>query len=211
MTQVIIHDQLPENYYVYRAVFEGDIVYIGMGQGDRYKHLNSGTSHLYSANKAHFDGKCIQVEFIKEGLSKDDAAALEMQEIKEYQPSWNSTYTWAFNMKIRMSRAFNNLNAYGNISSDFALIVSIRDGLDGEYCSTITNKRYKELCGLSLNAFINNFNSSKRPHKFISSLSKVGCGEYKVQLNKKFFDNFELNIKEVKLTRERRKSRSHQA
>lgn len=76
-------------YYVYVAYLDDSLVYIGRGQSDRYLHLNSGTSSSYIANKAHFEGKSVTVEFVKKGLTKEDSQELEIFLIKEADPPWN--------------------------------------------------------------------------------------------------------------------------
>jgi hypothetical protein len=44
------------SYEVYIGRIDGVIKYIGSGRKGRHKHLNSGVSNVYEANKAHFSG-----------------------------------------------------------------------------------------------------------------------------------------------------------
>ena len=39
-------------YYVYHAYgLNGELLYVGKGSGDRYKHCNSGVSHCFELNR----------------------------------------------------------------------------------------------------------------------------------------------------------------
>lgn len=67
----------------------GLCMYVGEGKPDRWKHLESGVSHVYEANRWHFNNKKLKIEIIAEGLSKKDALALEAEKIKELYPAWN--------------------------------------------------------------------------------------------------------------------------
>lgn len=67
----------------------GLCMYVGEGKPDRWKHLESGTSHVYGANRWHFSRKKLKIEIIAEGLSKEAALALEAEKIKELYPAWN--------------------------------------------------------------------------------------------------------------------------
>ena len=43
-------------YYVYKATgLNNEILYIGKGSGDRYKHCNSGISSNFELNKYYFE------------------------------------------------------------------------------------------------------------------------------------------------------------
>lgn len=59
-------------YYIYVARQRGVVVYIGRGQGDRYKHIVSGMTKNYKANKAHFlepDSVTVTIEWYFENES----------------------------------------------------------------------------------------------------------------------------------------------
>ena len=55
-----------KGYYVYGAYgIHGELLYIGYGKGDRYKHCNSGMSSNKGLNRYYFtngEGVCISVE-----------------------------------------------------------------------------------------------------------------------------------------------------
>lgn len=76
-------------YYIYQGKLDGVIVYIGKGSGDRVKHLTSGISTCYDANKAHFEGKVVEVTILETIEIESDAYKRESELIKELQPSWN--------------------------------------------------------------------------------------------------------------------------
>lgn len=76
-------------YYVYQAQLGDEIVYIGKGVGDRYKHLKSGTSHVYEANEAYFLGKDFTVSILEHYETSEEAFGREMELISKIQPKWN--------------------------------------------------------------------------------------------------------------------------
>jgi len=72
-------------YYVYCCSVDGMIRYIGKGKGGRLNHCNSGKSSCYELNKAHFDGKDIEVWKHTENLTKSEADRLEAKLIQEFK------------------------------------------------------------------------------------------------------------------------------
>lgn len=77
---------------VYIGRVANRIVYIGEGRSNRHKHLNSGTSNVYEANKFHFEGGVIDVELIPCN-SKESAQQLEAELLSTYNPVWNKIGT----------------------------------------------------------------------------------------------------------------------
>lgn len=79
------------NYYVYIWHYDGSPVYVGMGKGDRWKHGNSGKSHVYGLNKLHFLGgeRSLSCKIIKEGLNKESALVLESELIAKFKSAFN--------------------------------------------------------------------------------------------------------------------------
>lgn len=61
------------NYYVYVCKVDGQIKYIGMGKGSRFKHCNSGRSSCVELNRDFFSGKHLDTEIVADELSKDGA------------------------------------------------------------------------------------------------------------------------------------------
>lgn len=82
-----------KDYVAYFAFLEGELVYIGKGYRGREFHLTTGTSHVYEANKAHFEGKTLEVKSIR--LSKQEESDLEVEKtlIQAFNPPWNKQHT----------------------------------------------------------------------------------------------------------------------
>lgn len=76
-------------YYVYVGTLNNEIVYVGKGSGDRYLHLNSGTSSSYQANKSHFEGSYVSVSIVERFETSEEALEFETQLIQMYAPKWN--------------------------------------------------------------------------------------------------------------------------
>lgn len=81
--------EVPQTYYIYTATLDGVIVYVGKGQGNRYKHLQSGRSHVYKANESHFLKVEFQVDILEVFNNAEDAKKNEMALIYQLKPSWN--------------------------------------------------------------------------------------------------------------------------
>lgn len=75
-------------FEVYIGRLDNRVVYVGEGRKGRWKHLNSGMSNVYFANKAHFEGKEIEIEIIPVDCKKA-AQEMELKLILELQPLWN--------------------------------------------------------------------------------------------------------------------------
>ena len=76
-------------YYVYVVKLGNEIVYVGSGKGDRYKHVSSGRSHNESLNLLYRQGISVVQEFEYEGLTELTARVLEQELIDKYQPVYN--------------------------------------------------------------------------------------------------------------------------
>lgn len=77
-------------YYVYTAEYDGEIVYVGKGKGDRYKHTYSGISSSRYLNMLYFSGERVAVAIHKDNLTSEDAYALEQELIQTHQPLGNT-------------------------------------------------------------------------------------------------------------------------
>jgi hypothetical protein len=80
-----------KEYYVYVWYYEDDVVYVGKGKGDRYKHGNSGCSQNYCLNEIHFTkgSEKLKVDFLKKDLTEDDALHYETVYINTLKPKCN--------------------------------------------------------------------------------------------------------------------------
>jgi hypothetical protein len=80
---------IENNKVVYVCKYQGDIMYIGMGEQGRQHHLTSGISNVYEANIYHFLGWELDVEVIAKGLEREYAKQMEHGLINEHRPPWN--------------------------------------------------------------------------------------------------------------------------
>lgn len=205
MTQVVVHDWLPGtgkdgDFIVYQGILDGVVVYVGMGSEDRHLHLNSGVSHLYEANRAHFSGQDIVVEVIQSGLTKEKALQLEKSLIKEKQPGWNSTYTEVARIKRSMNRSLSKYSSIENKSTNLKILLLSLGKVDAEYSFILENKIFMSSVGFSLALWASNFKSAKTPHKFVDSIQKIRSGVYRVTFNKYFIDNMEVTLSCLRLS-----------
>lgn len=80
--------RLPQ-FYVYSASLNGELLYIGKGEGNRYLHCNSGKSSCYELNKLHFQGITVDVDIVARYDTTEDAANAEIEMIKRLDPKYN--------------------------------------------------------------------------------------------------------------------------
>ena len=75
------------SYYVYFAIENGIVRYVGYGTGKRYLHCNSGTSHVRELNqKVLAEHVTFDVHIVNQFLTKKQAAELEKLYISRYRP-----------------------------------------------------------------------------------------------------------------------------
>ena len=80
-------------YEVYECRVNGELVYIGSGVEGRYKHCDSGLSHNYDLNKAHFDKNCVvTTKVVKKFNNKEDSLTLEKELILRENPKYNRVF-----------------------------------------------------------------------------------------------------------------------
>ena len=79
------------SYIVYIAKDkEGIVRYVGEGKPERYLHVNSGVSHNYRINEHYFLNGEMQVDILRDQLTKPKALAVEKFLISRYQKTlWN--------------------------------------------------------------------------------------------------------------------------
>jgi hypothetical protein len=77
------------SYYVYVAKVDGEVVYVGSGKGERYKHVTSGKSHSGGLNFINRQGIIPCVEIVSEGMTKVSSRAHEQDMIDTYKPAFN--------------------------------------------------------------------------------------------------------------------------
>lgn len=79
-----------EGFYVYIAVFEDVVYYVGKGSKSRYTHCNSGKSGNADLNRLHFAGVKFDVYVFEDRLEEEAAFAIEAELIKQLKPRFNS-------------------------------------------------------------------------------------------------------------------------
>lgn len=82
-------DKVLKTYYVYHCFVDGELKYIGMGKGNRYKHCTSGISSCSELNKDFHEGKEIIVKKVVEKLTKTEAQEIEYYHILENEGLYN--------------------------------------------------------------------------------------------------------------------------
>lgn len=87
---------MKSKFYVYVAYgVSNEILYVGKGSGNRYKHCLSGSSNCSAINKYYFlngeDG-CITVDILKYFSSNKEALEYEAGKITELKPLFNSDH-----------------------------------------------------------------------------------------------------------------------
>lgn len=81
-----------KNHIVYIARDIDNVVrYIGEGKADRFKHVNSGVSHVYELNKEHFLGRKMDIQIYNKNLTKTEALSIERFLLNKYKQCglWN--------------------------------------------------------------------------------------------------------------------------
>lgn len=72
--------------------YAGECLYIGSGVSDRYRHVTSGTSHVYELNQIHFSYVPVNVAIVRDFKTKEDALAYEKELIIEKSPKFNKVH-----------------------------------------------------------------------------------------------------------------------
>jgi hypothetical protein len=67
-----------DKYYVYLVRHNDELLYVGKGFGNRYKHVNNGSSHVVGLNRLFFAGEKVDVSFHVKNAS--EYMALKMEE-----------------------------------------------------------------------------------------------------------------------------------
>lgn len=79
-------------YYVYTATLDGEVLYVGKGKKDRYRHVNTGISHVLELNRLFFEGAKVVAGIYKDNLTEDEALSLESMLIQEIKPRLNTVH-----------------------------------------------------------------------------------------------------------------------
>lgn len=147
-------------YYVYVWYYEKEVIYVGKGKGDRYKHGNSGCSQNYCLNEIHFrkDSDRLRVKLIKTNLSEKDALHYETVYINTLNPKCNIAKNGAaderlskMNDALMFKRSFNKELEILKHNATNKDVLDIKKAFD-EFC---TAHPYKEIIevGFELKSF----------------------------------------------------------
>lgn len=97
---------IQSKFYVYAAYgVNSELLYIGKGSGNRYKHCLSGASNCSDINRYFFqngEGGCITVDILKYFPNNKEALDYEVSKIVELNPLFNSDHSG----KPREKRSF---------------------------------------------------------------------------------------------------------
>jgi hypothetical protein len=87
----ILYEDL-RGYYVYEALVDGEIKYVGKGKGNRLLHVSSGRSSSKKLNAAVLSGGSVEVRKVAENLLEGEALELERKTIIQYFKSGVDLY-----------------------------------------------------------------------------------------------------------------------
>ena len=161
-----------ELFEVYVGRLGDEVVYVGQGKVDRHKHLNSGVSHVYEANMAHFAGNVIGIEvLLLDG--KGMAVAKEAELIQELQPRWNKIGGGSSGMRSSIALALLSHTHDGSKQSDdWELLNYARHHLQANNTMYI-RPLYAPLDNDHLNRMSARFSRRTSPHKIYESFVKT--------------------------------------
>lgn len=183
MRNKVLNEGLQNIYYVYKCFVGGELKYLGMGKGERYRHCNSGKSSCSELNRDFHAGKCLIVEKFSEGLLRSEAQWLETELIDKHIESgiYNKRISPDFKSQPNISKV-----EYVNILGDNHDTNVIK-----HVCALapdITEQHYEQLrsaasrCGLTV--YLAKVKGSKptlildKPQRSQSDIDHLGCSNW---------------------------------
>ena len=139
---------MSDKYIVYKASVRGVTMYIGHGRVGREKHIISGTSHVYAANKAHFEGVLVDVTVLCEFQSKEEARLKEGEMINKYKPSQNKVVSARDHLqtskdrKAYLEKVYKKFSVTNNKQKEFIKMVLAKLGPNLECTLSFTDLRF---------------------------------------------------------------------
>lgn len=87
--------EIKGTHYVYECYVDGELKYIGMGKGGRYKHCTSGTSSCSELNRDFHEGRQMEVKIVHKGLTEMKAKEIEASLIRDnFDSLYNKVIMW---------------------------------------------------------------------------------------------------------------------
>ena len=164
---------MKNNHIVYAAFdSKGNCLYVGEGKPDRYKHITSGVSHVYEANKWHFANKQVVVKILHEGLTKEQALAKEKLEINSLRPAWNKCEYGTMQLLQMCNFVSKEIKSYTKINTRHKGKQTMYTTLAKDLCKLLDTK------GETTITQGQSWNSIKIPNGFMSHLAKEGYNYY---------------------------------
>ena len=187
---------------VYVGRLNGCVVYVGEGKPGRETHLNSGISHVYEANQAHFSGARISVEIVHKGLSKTQAIEKEKELIISLQPTWNKTLTRRSELVRKFNSALVGVENLLHVSNKLALIYACKDVVSGEGVALIKAKDVNSVGG-NMRKIYTLYKNKKKPEK-VYDIKQVSKGLYEVHFKSEWLKHLDYNISHLVKIAEKR-------
>lgn len=194
-----------KTHYVYAAYgVSNELLYIGKGKGDRWKHCASGISSSRDLNRYYFsngEGNCIKVKILQRFSNDSRASSKELELIKQYSPPFNLSGARITNIKMmdEIKEHYKLVNKYLECSrtekgskmtsgwitkyKNFVNLVGYKNLLEGVNISKDSIKMYG--CPKAL-GFYEVVIGKRRVTKVISSLflvEKLELGLYQVKID----------------------------
>ena len=164
---------MKNNHIVYAAFdSKGNCLYVGEGKPDRYKHITSGVSHVYEANKWHFANKKVTVKVLHTGLTKEQALAKERLEISSLHPAWNKCEYGTMQLLQMCNFVSKEIKSYIKINTRHKSKQTMYTTLAKDLCKLLDAK------GETTITQGQSWNSIKIPNGFMSHLAKEGYNYY---------------------------------
>lgn len=199
-------EDLLKTHYVYAAYgIDNELLYIGKGKGDRWKHCASGISSSRDLNRYYFsngEGDCIKVKILQRFSKDSTATSKELNLIKQYSPPFNLSGARVTNVKMmdEIKEHYNLVSKYLEYSrtengskmtsgwidkyKNFVSLVGYKNLLEGVNISRDSVRMYG--CPKAL-GFYEAIIGKRRVTKVITSLflvEKLELGLYRVKTNK---------------------------
>lgn len=195
-----------DNHIVYIGRLNGEVVYVGEGKPGRHEHLNSGTSHVYEANKVHFSGEFIEVEIFKDNLTKQESLRIEKELIQKLQPTWNRTLTFKSEISRKITKLLSDKEHLMRSSNKLALLYACKDKISSDGTAAIHRSEVDNVGG-NFKKLQVIFNKKKKADKMFD-MEQIRIGHYLVKFNMDWLNQLEINMNELIIKAKRRNNDS---